>query len=537
VRRSPAVVAVLVALLGSTLGLHAANPVVAVGPGDVTPPTLLAAVEITGPVTPVSDVILAFDDALDATTMPAGSDLADIDVEVGGLRDAATSAELTYVGFAEPGQLASFVTVHLATSFTDGTDVTVAYLPHGNPIRDQAGNAAAASDASALLWFEAPAFEVMFALADGAYGANRVGIILPDAPMLPLPDPSAFSVTRNSDPPVPATRVSVFPGVGGRILDLELPICLAPGDAVSVAYAKPALNPLRNSANTEADSAAAVDVFVQLQPDDSSCGIVGAGGGSVTTGTVPSADNPVTATVTVPAAATISIAGVTTEQLPTADFNFLSDSLSISVVAPAGTFDAGHPISLTFRIDGPTLRAAAATEQSLAIFRNGALVGDCPGSVVASPDPCVSARVPATVGADYATFTVLTSAASKWTFGAPVPFGFRSPVDQSPVVNVVNAGRGIPVRFSLGGDRGLNIFAPGYPKSQVVSCDGAAPTDVIEQTVTAGSSSLSYDTLSATYTYVWKTDKSWAKAPYGPCRNLIIQFDGGSRQVARFRFN
>ena len=518
------------------MSLRAANPVIAFGPGDVTPPTLLGAIEVTGPVTPISDVILAFDDALDALTMPTGTDLADVDVEVGGVRDNATSAVLTYTGFAAPGQLDTFVTVHLATTFTDGSQVTVSYTPHGHPIRDQAGNAAGASPPSALIWLDATGFfGVMFALADGAYGANHVGLVLPDAPVLPLPDPSAFTVTRNNDLPVAATRVSFFPGVGGRILDLELPVCLQPGDQVSATYTKPGINPLRNSASMEADTTdPAITVFVQLQPSDS-CGSVGPGG-SVSTGAAPSSDNPVSASVTVPSAATISIAEVTTEQLPTADFDFLSDSLSISVVAPAGTFDTSHPIALAFAIDGPTMRAAGVTAQTLTIFRNGVPIGDCPGSDVASPDPCVASRLPATAESDYAVFSVLICAASRWTFGVQVPFAFRSPVDQMPTVNVANAGRGIPVRFSLGGDRGLNIFAAGYPKSQVVSCDGNAPTDVVEQTVTAGSSSLSYDPLTATYTYVWKTDKSWAKAPPGPCRNLILKFDGGSQQVARFRF-
>jgi len=47
--------------------------------------------------------------------------------------------------------------------------------------------------------------------------------------------------------------------------------------------------------------------------------------------------------------------------------------------------------------------------------------------------------------------------------------GFFPPVDNPPVVNVVNAGRAIPVKFSLGGNKGLNIFAPGYPVSQQIA--------------------------------------------------------------------
>src|SRR5439155_14949140 len=71
--------------------------------------------------------------------------------------------------------------------------------------------------------------------------------------------------------------------------------------------------------------------------------------------------------------------------------------------------------------------------------------------------------------------------------------GFFQPVDNLPTFNVVKAGSGVPVRFSLGGYQGLNIFAANYPKSQVIPCDSTAPFDGIEETVPAGSSSLSYD--------------------------------------------
>ncbi len=39
-----------------------------------------------------------------------------------------------------------------------------------------------------------------------------------------------------------------------------------------------------------------------------------------------------------------------------------------------------------------------------------------------------------------------------------------------------------------------------------------------------------------TYTYVWKTDKTWSKAPAGPCRQLQLKFSGGSQEGGKFRF-
>ena len=41
--------------------------------------------------------------------------------------------------------------------------------------------------------------------------------------------------------------------------------------------------------------------------------------------------------------------------------------------------------------------------------------------------------------------------------------GFFAPVDPMPVVNTVKAGQAIPMKFSLGGDRGLAIFVEDSP--------------------------------------------------------------------------
>lgn len=110
--------------------------------------------------------------------------------------------------------------------------------------------------------------------------------------------------------------------------------------------------------------------------------------------------------------------------------------------------------------------------------------------------------------------------------------GFSQPVDNPPTLNAVNAGQAIPVKFSLGGNRGLTPFASGYPASQKVGCATDVPVDQIETTVVAGSSGLQYDAGSNSYTYVWKTDKSWA----GTCRDLILQFPFGSVRRAQFTF-
>jgi len=109
--------------------------------------------------------------------------------------------------------------------------------------------------------------------------------------------------------------------------------------------------------------------------------------------------------------------------------------------------------------------------------------------------------------------------------------GFFQPIDNLPTFNVVKAGSAVPVKFSLNGDHGLDIFAAGFPQSQPIACESGAPVDSIEETVTAGGSSLSYDPLTDQYIYVWKTQKGWTG-----CRQLIVQLNDGTTHTANFQF-
>lgn len=119
--------------------------------------------------------------------------------------------------------------------------------------------------------------------------------------------------------------------------------------------------------------------------------------------------------------------------------------------------------------------------------------------------------------------------------GCPASFkfsGFFRPIDNVPVVNTVRAGSAIPVKFSLSGNQGLNIFAPDSPASQAVACASGAPTAAIEITVAAGGSSLTYDAATDQYKYVWSTSRAWR----GTCRRLLVRLRDGSTHEALFRF-
>jgi hypothetical protein len=109
--------------------------------------------------------------------------------------------------------------------------------------------------------------------------------------------------------------------------------------------------------------------------------------------------------------------------------------------------------------------------------------------------------------------------------------GFFAPVDNPPVTNLVNAGSAVPLKFSLNGNHGLNIFA-GYPVSQQIGCNSGLPVSTLDEVVAAGNSSLSYNSSTDQYTFVWKTDRSWK----GTCRQLILKLNDGSMHVANFQF-
>jgi hypothetical protein len=110
-------------------------------------------------------------------------------------------------------------------------------------------------------------------------------------------------------------------------------------------------------------------------------------------------------------------------------------------------------------------------------------------------------------------------------------FGFFQPIDNAPIVNTVNAGQSIPVKFSLTGYQGMAIFAAGFPASQSIACSSGTP-DLIEETTTAGASGLSYDAATDQYRYVWKTERSWR----GTCRKLVVKFSDGTTREALFQF-
>jgi hypothetical protein len=139
--------------------------------------------------------------------------------------------------------------------------------------------------------------------------------------------------------------------------------------------------------------------------------------------------------------------------------------------------------------------------------------------------------------ASYAAATPVTQSFTViWPFS-----GFFQPVDMgSTVWNTAKAGQAIPIKFGLGGDRGLNIFRPAdgspatpYPKAVPIACPSpGAALDAIE-TYAASNGGLQYSAANQQYTYTWKTAKSLANKCYEFRLGLL---DGNTVPVAKFWF-
>lgn len=109
--------------------------------------------------------------------------------------------------------------------------------------------------------------------------------------------------------------------------------------------------------------------------------------------------------------------------------------------------------------------------------------------------------------------------------------GFLSPIRNWPEENLVSAGSTVVIRFSLGGDFGLDVLLPGEPGSSPIECGSQEMTEGDEPVELKGDG-LTYDRRSSEYTVRWSTVRAWK----GSCRQLVFHFDDGSVQRVNFRF-
>jgi 6-phosphogluconolactonase (cycloisomerase 2 family) len=106
--------------------------------------------------------------------------------------------------------------------------------------------------------------------------------------------------------------------------------------------------------------------------------------------------------------------------------------------------------------------------------------------------------------------------------------GFVGPIHDG---SVVRGGSVVPIAFSLGGDRGLDVLADGSPSSVQVDC--RHPGDPTGGRPAQSENGLQFHETTGHYTFAWQTRSSWA----GTCRAFIVTLSDGSveRLVVNFR--
>jgi hypothetical protein len=120
--------------------------------------------------------------------------------------------------------------------------------------------------------------------------------------------------------------------------------------------------------------------------------------------------------------------------------------------------------------------------------------------------------------------------------------GFEVPVHNGyGTLNPVIAGDAVPLKFTAGGYKGLDVLFSNSPYSRQVNCETLATEDPEAEDITPrpypvaainpGNSKL---TVSAQgrFNFPWLTDAAWA----GTCRELVMTLDSGKQHRAFFEF-
>jgi hypothetical protein len=102
--------------------------------------------------------------------------------------------------------------------------------------------------------------------------------------------------------------------------------------------------------------------------------------------------------------------------------------------------------------------------------------------------------------------------------------GFFAPLLPEPHVATLKAGDDVPVKFSLNGYQGADVFGA------VPAWKPGCPSPSADSSRALGT--LSYKASVDRYVYLWRTDPSWA----GSCRELIVVLADGTVRRANVRF-
>lgn len=498
---------VIAAFVG--LALVVGSSVAPVAVRASTPATLMFAAELLNPAAPTTGhIILVFDGPLDPFSIP---DPIDFVVDVEGVVQSPTAVSIPYVMF---GGLLSVVRLDLAIPIDNYG--TVDYTPGAHPLKSAGASIDPIVDATVEV-FDPGTFEHLFTIIDEGLGRDHA-LAIHTAPIgaAPLPDPGDFVLTvtpsGGSPTPYPATGIAIvepFYGVG--LLDLTLPLELAFDDQATISYT-PGLNPLVDTSGRSAPAVIDGPTFVnvaEVSTHETMPGVaVEVSPADRRTGTQPVA-------LTFDTIETGGQTSLTTDTVgPAVPTGFqLGDPADYFEISTTATFTGTVEVCITYdesAYDPPE------TTIRLLHFTAGAW-----SDITTSLDDVANIVCGST--SSFSPFALATR--------TPYPFaGFFAPVDSSPAYNILKAGATVPIKFSLGGDRGLGILA-GNPSSVGVLCPVSATFDWIE-TTTNSTGGLRYDAAGSQYVYPWKSERSWA----GTCRRFTLRLDDGTSHVALFQF-
>ncbi|HSD03976.1 MAG TPA: PxKF domain-containing protein [Gaiellales bacterium] len=209
-----------------------------------------------------------------------------------------------------------------------------------------------------------------------------------------------------------------------------------------------------------------------------------------------------------------------------------------SVCDVAGNCAVAGPVR-PFRIDRRAPAISVSTPADGAVVTRGAVVNPVyacidGGSGTAT---CAGPAGPldtATPGHHQFTITATDAAgnSSSLTSGYWVDGGYTWGGFFTRPLTHAHAGRVIPVAFSLGGNFGDHVVAPGYPVSAPVTC-GSADVPAGGDPVRLVGGGVHYFRWWGRYVLLWQTDRAWA----GTCRAFILKLDDGSTHAFVVRFD
>lgn len=115
------------------------------------------------------------------------------------------------------------------------------------------------------------------------------------------------------------------------------------------------------------------------------------------------------------------------------------------------------------------------------------------------------------------------AASASTTYSVRYEFeGFYTPLVAEPAAVTLRAGDTVPAKFSLHGDRGLDVLARAAWRPCFVTTN--------DSSLAAGS--LTYNGGPDRYTFMWATDKTWA----GSCKELLLTLRDGTTHRAYVNF-